>query len=453
MNTKEKYEDIKLSLINEKTRDTLEKIRRATKDFTVQNDKADAYVSAVHSKLKKEKPEGLRSEDKKPEPKKPEPKKTTTKPEPKPKPAPKPKPTKTAIKATTTKVNALTSALQNDPLLKGLGKTDKERDAGRTALPKGRRVSKAGWKNQYGSSKGGRVYYENRENHSDRKSPDYKDGYPYLAMGGYTHKNDTDGEFTVSTYKIIDGKKKLIQEKKYKDSDSAVTYAMMKGNFKGIGESIIVTDKDGKWLYKSISNKSKGGYMADGGNVGRDYVEWETEVTQILADKLDIDYGDASGIVEAQPFYLQQSWTKGLSAEQTADVIDEKSVMAKGGYMAKGGEMDEAKIIVDNKNNVVMYFTQGFDEISKEELRDYKKQLGGSYILKTNAGIELHSKEMDGDKWEGITIEKVPYNKLKGMISGSYAKGGYMANGGEVKFENDYYGYSARVPYQGKSYL
>jgi hypothetical protein len=53
MNTKEKYEDIKLSLINEKTRDTLEKIRRATKDFTVQNDKADAYVSAVHSKLKK----------------------------------------------------------------------------------------------------------------------------------------------------------------------------------------------------------------------------------------------------------------------------------------------------------------------------------------------------------------------------------------------------------------
>ena len=217
MNTKEKYEDIKLSLINEKTRDTLEKIRRATKDFTVQNDKADAYVSAVHSKLKKEKPEGLRSEDKKPEPKKPEPKKTTTKPEPKPKPAPKPKPTKTAVKATTTKVNALTSALQNDPLLKGLGKTDKERDAGRTALPKGRRVSKAGWKNQYGSSKGGRVYYENRENHSDRKSPDYKDGYPYLAMGGYTHRADEDGSFYVNIYTERNGKIIDVKEKTYKD--------------------------------------------------------------------------------------------------------------------------------------------------------------------------------------------------------------------------------------------
>jgi hypothetical protein len=265
MNTKEKYEDIKLSLINEKTRDTLEKIRRATKDFTVQNDKADAYVSAVHSKLKKEKPEGLRSEDKKPEPKKPEPKKATTKPEPKPKPAPKPKPTKTAVKATTTKVNALTSALQNDPLLKGLGKTDKERDAGRTALPKGRRVSKAGWKNQYGSSKGGRVYYENRENHSDRKSPDYKDGYPYLAMGGYTHRADEDGSFYVNIYTERNGKIIDVKEKTYKDEDSAMAYAMMKGNFLKSGESVFVMNEDGDVLYKKVSMRSAGGYMADGG--------------------------------------------------------------------------------------------------------------------------------------------------------------------------------------------
>jgi len=87
MNTKEKYEDIKVSMLPEKTRDTLDKIKKATKDFSVQNDKADAYVSAVHSKLKKEKPSALRSEDKKPEPK-PEPKKAA----PKPKPEPKPKP-------------------------------------------------------------------------------------------------------------------------------------------------------------------------------------------------------------------------------------------------------------------------------------------------------------------------------------------------------------------------
>ena len=509
MNTKEKYEDIKLSLINEKTRDTLEKIRRATKDFTVQNDKADAYVSAVHSKLKKEKPEGLRSEDKKPEPKKPEPKKTTTKPEPKPKPAPKPKPTKTAVKATTTKVNALTSALQNDPLLKGLGKTDKKRDAGRTALPAGRRVSKKGWKNQYGSSKGGRVYYENRENHSDRKSPDYKGGYPYLAMGGYTHKNDTDGEFTVSTYRIIDGKKKLIQEKKYKDSDSAVTYAMMKGNFKGIGESIIVTDKDGKWLYKSINNKSKGGYMADGGNVGRDYVEWETEVTQILADKLDIDYGDASGIVEAQPFYLQQSWTKGLSAAETADVIDEKSVMAKGGYMAEGGEVkfendyygysarvpyqgkvflvemgknwDAPKnevIITDGGFKMVDSNSKTFDDIYLKMLKakndaEIPKYAKGGGIKNQYEGREAediwnilsvgqrlhfltdHNEDLNLKFEQRKEISRLKFDSLSKKIQeefavhvlmGQYAKGGYMAKGEDYEYKNTFKRFDSNVP-------
>ena len=433
MNTKEKYEDIKLSLINEKTRDTLEKIRRATKDFTVQNDKADAYVSAVHSKLKKEKPEGLRSEDKKPEPKKPEPKKTTTKPEPKPKPAPKPKPTKTAVKATTTKVNALTSALQNDPLLKGLGKTDKERDAGRTALPKGRRVSKAGWKNQYGSSKGGRVYYENRENHSDRKSHDYKDGYPYLAMGGYTHKNDTDGEFTVSTYRIIDGKKKLIQEKKYKDSDSAVTYAMMKGNFKGIGESIIVTDKDGKWLYKSISNKSKGGYMADGGmmddegvDLFEDYEDQPEEVSvilsnyeledndydileQLLAELEEIGYTFEYGL-DGEPYDLRKIGKKGKS-----------EFYAKGGGIKNQYEGREAEDIWN-----ILSVGQRL-----HFLTDHNEDL--------NLKFEQR-KEISRLKFDSLS-KKIKEEFAVHVLMGQYAKGGYMANdelkkGDIVKFRD-----------------
>lgn len=336
MNTKEKYNDIKVSMLPEKTRDTLEKIRRATKDFSIQNDKADKYVSAVHSKLKKEKPQGLRSEDKKPEPKKVEPKKPAAKkPEPK-KPEPK-KPTKTQTAKVKASLSKLDLAIANDPLLKGLGKTDKTRDAGRRALPAGRRVSKKGWKNQHGKSSGGRVYYENRENRSDRKSPNYKGGYPYLAMGGYTHKGDEGGEFYVNIYTERDGKIVDVQERKYRDKDSAMTFAMMKGNFLNKGQSVFVMDEDGDVIYQRVSMKAKGGYMEHGGKVEKNYVEWEREVTQTLADKLGIDYGDASGIVEAQPFYMQQSWTKGLSAEETADVIDEKSVMAKGGYMAKGG--------------------------------------------------------------------------------------------------------------------
>jgi len=416
MNTKEKYEDIKVSMLPEKTRDTLEKIKKATKDFSVQNDKADAYVSAVHSKLKKEKPSALRSEDKKPEPK-PEPKKAAPKPKPEPKtkPEPKPKPTKTAVKATTTKVNALTTALQNDPLLKGLGKTDKERDAGRRALPAGRRVSKKGWKNQHGTSKGGRVYYENRENRSDRKSPDYKGGYPYLAMGGYTHREDEDGAFYVNIYTERNGEIIDVKEKTYKDKDSAMAFAMMKGNFLKSGESVFVMDEDGDVLYKKVSMKRKGGYMADGGNIGRDYVEWETEVTQILADKLDIDYGDASGIVEAQPFYLQQSWTKGLSAEETADVIDEKSMMAK------GGEVRSYKTFVEEYPDKKIYVRVKFAG-SDKDVQNYEAN--------------------EVNKKRAIAFAKRLAEKNNGTYEGfqkiTLAKGGYTARGEDYEYKNTF---------------
>ncbi|WP_313453315.1 defense against restriction DarA-related protein [Stutzerimonas nitrititolerans] len=49
--------------------------------------------------------------------------------------------------------------------------------------------------------------------------------------------------------------------------------------------------------------------------------EWEGEVTELIAEKLGITTSDAQGMVEAQPFYMQQSWGKGMSAQETADKI------------------------------------------------------------------------------------------------------------------------------------
>jgi hypothetical protein len=48
------------------------------------------------------------------------------------------------------------------------------------------------------------------------------------------------------------------------------------------------------------------------------YSEWETAVVQQLAESMEISYSDASGVVEAQTFYIQQSWAKGLDATDTA---------------------------------------------------------------------------------------------------------------------------------------
>lgn len=51
------------------------------------------------------------------------------------------------------------------------------------------------------------------------------------------------------------------------------------------------------------------------------YSNWETEVADQISEKLDCDYGDASGVIEAHPFLMSQCWGLGLSAEETANKI------------------------------------------------------------------------------------------------------------------------------------
>lgn len=53
------------------------------------------------------------------------------------------------------------------------------------------------------------------------------------------------------------------------------------------------------------------------------YVEWEQSVTELIAEELQVSYGDAAGIIEAQPFYMQQSWGNGMDAHLTAAKVME----------------------------------------------------------------------------------------------------------------------------------
>jgi hypothetical protein len=50
----------------------------------------------------------------------------------------------------------------------------------------------------------------------------------------------------------------------------------------------------------------------------QNYLNWETAVVDALAGALEISHSDVSGMVEAQPFHMQQSWGKGLGAQQTS---------------------------------------------------------------------------------------------------------------------------------------
>ena len=51
------------------------------------------------------------------------------------------------------------------------------------------------------------------------------------------------------------------------------------------------------------------------------YNDWENTVVEVVAEALGVGHSDACGVVEAQPFHMQQAWGKGLDAPQTADII------------------------------------------------------------------------------------------------------------------------------------
>ena len=53
------------------------------------------------------------------------------------------------------------------------------------------------------------------------------------------------------------------------------------------------------------------------------YFEWEDAVIEAVAESMAIGHSDAAGVVEAQPFYMQQCWGKGLDAQLTAAKVIE----------------------------------------------------------------------------------------------------------------------------------
>ena len=63
-----------------------------------------------------------------------------------------------------------------------------------------------------------------------------------------------------------------------------------------------------------------------------------------------------------------------------------------------------------NKEKIITYKIDDWaDPITKKELRTMKKFLG-PFTLQTNAGLDIHSSEMENGMWNEITIKKIKYN-------------------------------------------
>jgi len=60
---------------------------------------------------------------------------------------------------------------------------------------------------------------------------------------------------------------------------------------------------------------------------------------------------------------------------------------------------------VNKSLNSITYIISDIEEsISKKVLLQLKDLMGGDFTLHTNAGIQIHSSEMENNTWNGIKI-------------------------------------------------
>jgi hypothetical protein len=237
MTAKEIYERIDLSQLPKEKADKLRELEVKTKGFSIQNDRVDESMRNLYAQLKEKKPSALKDlkvEIEKVETKKGEEvivketekvvgKKEVTQKTPTPSSSKKETITEVAkkirkegeewrqalkrageemrkrddeaSKQVKTELQKLIDFVKNDPNFKdfprtyGKGRKDIDilKDASEKALAPGRRVSKKGHMNQYGASKGGRKYTENRDNRSDREASKFSKNI-FLAKGGRVHR-------------------------------------------------------------------------------------------------------------------------------------------------------------------------------------------------------------------------------------------------------------------------
>lgn len=404
---KKKFDSIDKSKIKvESTKELLAKIEKALNSKTQENvDKAEALLDKFISQAKAKKADIFVS-------KKAEPTLTPTE-------------KKKATQVVKSKLETLMDTIANDPLLKdfnnarrskGGGKSDPLIDSERKAIQSGVRVSKKGWKNQYGKSQGGRKYYEYRENRIDRKAPNYGDR-PWLKEGGFIHPSDANADKYVVVEIKEDGSRR--EHNNFGDLETARMFASLKREFLPKGSQLMIEDKDGKKLYRSFKS---GGMMSD-----QDYEKgFENEKTHLdsedfakISGRVDEDYlakDRKSGVHDKFTKY----WYNGGREKAIAKYGEDERKAWEEAYedfkedfykMAKGGQIDESTAMVLSQNKAIAHHT--------EEL---KKAL---------------AKNPDVEPWVVGKIERAStdISDVTHYLDGKteYAKGGYMADGGEVR--------------------
>jgi hypothetical protein len=323
-------------------------------------------------------------------------------------------------------IEKLNRIILEDPSLQGFntgtaatggGKSTPIIDAERKALPRGARVSKKGWKNQYGASDGGRRYWENRENRSDRKSPEYETGKPYLADGG-----------VIEPQKPIDKMNKL--ELMYFVSK----IAPMKNFYPQSTEGGRVQAKKlyDEYLNRKKGTMNRGGYMAKGG-ITKDSIKrtLTSDTSQYFLEKdgdgyiLTITPRGAMNSNFHYKFHVESLPNDNTRLKYRLSPLG----YAKGGYMAKyeKAKADEYPYLTAED------FQRISDKIDKKFLEQDRKSGVHEKFTKYwyNGGREKAIAKYGDD-------EKIAWEEFYKDFKDDFY-GGKMADGGNIYSSDDMY--------------
>lgn len=307
---------------------------------------------------------------------------------------------------------------------------DLKKDADRPALPTGKRISKSG-----------NTYYEYRANRIDVKQPPKR--YPKLEDGGETAKFEVDDVVFHKGHKTI-GIVRMGEERGEvkTDADGNVNVSELEyynplkheahKNAKVAPSTLKEIEE--RMLWKPFSERTsqleKGGYMADGGtidNSGMTPADLQKQIwnlTARIAKLGDIESRAASDEIE---MLMKQRKKLQSMALNHGDVVmaqggelhrSQEEKFKYGGYMAGGNTDKTQEIFFFVKPRLVSELT--------EKANNEKVEL--EFIETNEDGNEVYRAELTDSQINDFTKLPLQYD-----FNYDYAKGGYMADGGEIK--------------------
>jgi hypothetical protein len=318
---------------------------------------------------------------------------------------------KQVAQATKSKLDSLMDTIANDPLFKdfnsarrskGGGKSDPLIDSERKARESGRRVSQKGWSNQYGKSKGGRRYYEYRENRIDRKAPSYG-AKPWLEDGGLIHPSDKFQE----KYSVIeikgDGSRRV--HNTFPDFETAMVFASLKRNVMPSNARIVVEDEKGTTMYRSFKS---------GGEV-------DESTAMVLSQNKAIAHHTKELKNAISKNEKVEPWVIGKMQRASTDMSDVTHYFDGMTEYAKGGKIDnqyEGRSDSDIWNSWTKEQKYHFLDDHNDEF----PQIGRN-----------EKKILQNVEYNNILNADIEDSLKRHIRQGEYAKGGYMAKGGEIQ--------------------